>query len=115
MAAARQVAEQYQVILTQEEGEWYGRGLELPHVFADGQTPAECLANTRQALESAVAYMLEQEQRPPAPAREGVRTEQVNVRLTAEEKILLETAGRRKGFTGLSDFVRSAALESANR
>jgi predicted RNase H-like HicB family nuclease len=115
LAAARQVAEQYQVILTQENGEWYGRGLELPHVFADGPTAAECVVNTRQALESAVAYMLEQEQRPPSPAREGLRTEQLNVRLTAEEKIVLETTARRKGFTGLSDFVRSAALESASR
>ena len=115
MAAARQVVEQYQVILTHEEGEWYGRGLELPRVFGGGETPAECVANTRQALESAVAYMLEQDQHPPTPAREGLRTEQVNVRLTAGEKILLETTARRKGFTGVSDFVRSAALESANR
>ena len=36
----------------------------------------------------------------------------MNVRLTAEEKIILETTSKRKGFNGLSDFIRAAALES---
>ena len=47
---------------------------------------------------------------PPAPARQGVRTEQVNVRLTQEEKALLETSAKQKGFRGLSDFVRAGAM-----
>ena len=33
--------------------------------------------------------------------------------MTAEEKALLETTAKRKGFTGLSDFVRAAAMEAA--
>jgi uncharacterized protein (DUF1778 family) len=37
---------------------------------------------------------------------------QVNVRVTAEEKALLEATARRKGYSGLSDFIRAAALES---
>ena len=115
LSKAQQVVEQYQVILRFEDGEWYGRGLELPHVFGDGKTPEECVNSTREALIAAVAYLLEQDQRPPTPAREGTRTEQVNVRLTAEEKVILETTARRKGFQGLSDFVRAAALDAANR
>jgi hypothetical protein len=87
----------------------------MPHVFGDGKTPAECVENVREALVGAVAHMLEQDQRPPTPAREGTRTEQVNVRLTAEEKAILEATARRKGFKGLSDFIRAAALESSNR
>jgi hypothetical protein len=85
-----------------------------PHVFGNGKTPEECVNNTREALIGAVAYLLEQDQRLPASAREGTRTEQVNVRLTADEKILPETAARRKGFQGLSDFLRAAALDAAN-
>ena len=52
-------------------------------------------------------------QLPPTPAREGTRTMQVNVRLTAEEKALLEVTAKRKGFSGLSDYVRAAAMEVA--
>jgi predicted RNase H-like HicB family nuclease len=115
LSEAEKIAKQYQVILSHEDDEWYGRGLELPHVFGDGRTPAECIASTREALVGAVAFLLEQAQRPPTPAREGTRTEQVNVRLTAEEKVVLETTARRKGFKGLSDFIRAAALESSSR
>lgn len=83
-------------------------------VFGDGPTPAKCIDDTRAALTAAVAYMIEQGQRPPPPARLGARTQQVNVRLTAEEKAMLEVTARRKGFEGLSDFLRAAALESAS-
>ncbi len=37
----------------------------------------------------------------------------MNVRLTADEKVLLEATARRKGYGGLSDFFRAAALEVA--
>ena len=96
-----------------DEGEWYGRGLELPHVMADGKTAAKYLDNTREAMVGAVAILLEMGQRPPVPAREGSRSQQVNVRLTSEEKLFIEAAARQKGFKGLSDFIRSAALELA--
>ena len=109
---AKRIADTYQVILNGEEGHWYGRGLELPNVFGDGKTVSQCMEDTREALCGAVAYMLEQGQKPPTPAKEGARTQQVNVRLTAEEKVMLETTAKRKGFKGLSDFIRAAALES---
>jgi predicted RNase H-like HicB family nuclease len=110
---AKEIVSEYQIIVTSEDGEWYGRGLEMPNVFGDGPTPAACVQNTRQALIATVAYMLEQNQTPPIPAKQGKRTTQVNVRLTAEEKAILEGTARRKGFEGLSDFLRAAALESA--
>ncbi|MGD0898380.1 MAG: hypothetical protein ABR915_11130 [Thermoguttaceae bacterium] len=110
---AKKIAGRYQVILSCEEGHWYGRGLELPNVFGDGKTVAQCMQNTREALCGAAAYMLEQGQKPPAPAREGTRTQQVNVRLSSVEKAVLESAAKGKGFQGLSDFIRTAALESA--
>jgi len=108
---AKGIADQYQVILHCEEGHWYGRGLELPNVFGDGKTVSQCMENTREALCGAVAYLLEQGRKPPAPAREYMRTQQVNVRLTPEEKVTLETTAKRKGFKGLSDFIRAAAME----
>ena len=112
LAKARKVADQYQVILAFEDGHWYGRGLELPNIHGDGKTVNRCVENTREALAGCVAYLLEEGQRPPSPAREGTRTAQVNVRLTAEEKALLESTAKRKGYSGLSDFIRAAAIDA---
>ena len=35
---------------------------------------------------------------------------QVNVRLTPEEKAILESKAKAKGFRGLSDFIRASVL-----
>ncbi len=107
---ARSIARGYQIILQFEDGEYYGRGLELPYVMNDGKTPDACVRATRESLTIVVATMLEAGDVPPAPASEGKRTEQINVRLTPEEKLLLEEAARSRGFRGLGDFVRSTAL-----
>lgn len=107
---AQQIADAYQIILHFQDGEYYGRGLELPNVMNDGKTPDECVAATRQILRTTVAHMLEQGQMPPPPALENKRSEQINVRLTAEEKLLLEEAARNRGYRGVSDFIRTASL-----
>jgi predicted RNase H-like HicB family nuclease len=110
LAAARRYVEAYDIVLRHEDGEWYGHALEYPEAMGDGKTPAACIKATRQALIAAVATMIEAGDSPPAPARQGVRDEQVNVRLTREERALLEAAARQKGFRGLSDFIRAGAL-----
>ena len=110
---AKELSDGYQIILHFEDGRYFGRGLELPGAMEEGKTPDECVRKTRDILTTAVAYLLETGQTPPAPASEGKRTEQINIRLTAEEKLMLEEASRSKGFRGVSDFVRSASLASA--
>ena len=97
LAKARKIAGQYQVILACEDGHWYGRGLELPNIHGDGKTVGQCVENTREAFAGWVAYLLEEGQRPPTPAREGARTAQVNIRMTAEEKALAGNHGETKG------------------
>jgi len=62
-----------------------------------------------------VAYMLEIGETPPPPASDQKRTEQVNVRLTTEEKLVLEEAAHSSGFRGISDFVRTASLAQAKK
>ncbi len=109
---AREIAQSYQIVIHFEDGEYYGRGLEMPHVMNDGKTPDECVKATREILTTAVAYLLENGQTPPAPASEHKRSEQINIRVTAEEKLLLEEAARNKGFRGISDFVRSTSLSN---
>jgi predicted RNase H-like HicB family nuclease len=108
---ARKIASDYEIVMWFEDGEWYGRGLELPHTYGDGKTPAACIASVRQGLIVTVATMLEDGERPPGPARTGERTEQVNIRLTALEKAMLENRSRAGGFRGVSDFVRASVLE----
>ena len=111
---ARSIAEKYQIILQYEDGEYYGRALEMPHVMNDGKTPDACVAATRDILTTAVAYLLETNQTPPTPSADNLRTEQINIRLTREEKLLLEQMARRKGFRGVSDYVRAASLTSSS-
>ncbi|MBN1942597.1 MAG: hypothetical protein JW849_04800 [Phycisphaerae bacterium] len=110
LKAARRIAEAYDIVLRFEDGEWYGHALEYPEAMGDGKTPAACIKATRQAVMAGVATMLEAGETPPAAAREGVRSEQVNIRMTAEEKALLETTAKQKGFRGLSDFIRTGAM-----
>jgi predicted RNase H-like HicB family nuclease len=107
---AAEVAERYQVVLWFADGEYYGRGVEMPGVMADGRTPDACVAAVREALTAAVATAIELGEAPPPPAAEGARTEQVNIRLSPEEKLLLETAARQQGFRGVADYLRAAAL-----
>lgn len=87
---------------------------EMPLVMGDGRTLAECAKNVLEATTLAVATMLEKGQRPPSPAREGKREHQVNIRLTADEKMSLEAATTRGGFRSISDFIRAAALDKAS-
>ena len=111
---ARQIAQRYRLVLEPDEDVGFvGRGLEMPTVFADGPSADQCVRATREALAVAVATMLELGLRPPAPATKNARQAQVNVRLTTEEKLILEDSARRAGFRGLSDFVRAAALSHA--
>ena len=109
---ARGLAHRYQIILDYEDDTWYGRGLELPNVFGEGSTVGKCVTNVREALTATVATMLENGQIPPIPADKGARSEQVNIRLTPNEKAVLEAKARREGFRGVSDLMRTAALSN---
>jgi hypothetical protein len=84
----------------------------MPLAMGDGKSPDQCIDSTRAAMFAAAATILEQGRTLPVPSVEGNRSEQINIRLTAEEKLLLEQQARRQGFRGLSDLVRSAILNS---
>ena len=90
---------------------YLARGLELPDVFADGTTVDACIRAIREALTVATATLLEMnETPPPSSVSNQERREQVNIRLTSEEKLRLEDAARNQGFRGISEFVRRATL-----
>jgi predicted RNase H-like HicB family nuclease len=108
--AAERIVDAYDIVMRREEGEWVGHALEYPEALGVGKTVQECMEQTRKTLLVGVASMLEDGDTPPIPARQNVRSEQVNLRLTPEEKALLESRSRTKGFRGIADFVRAAAL-----
>jgi len=110
---ARKIVADYRIILERNERLGFiGSSVELPTVFADAKTPEKCYRTAEDALMVAVATMIECGQRPPQPASAGRRTEQVNVRLTAEEKLLFANAAMNLGFKGISDFIRNTALNN---
>jgi predicted RNase H-like HicB family nuclease len=110
---AKKIVADYRIILEHNERLGFiGSSVEIPTVFADAKTPEKCYRATQDALTVAVATMIECGQRPPQPASMGLRTEQVNVRLTAEEKMLFANAAMNLGFKGISDFIRSTALNN---
>ena len=114
LGRARKIAAMYQIIIQFEDGEYYGRGLEMPGVMNDGKTPDDCVRATRESLVSAVATLLEEGRVPPSPASEHKRSEQINIRVTPEEKLLLEETARNRGFRGIGDYVRSTSLGRGN-
>jgi predicted RNase H-like HicB family nuclease len=110
---AKKIVADYRIILERNERLGFiGSSVEIPTVFVDARTPEKCYRATQDALMVAVATMIECGQRPPQPASMGLRTEQVNVRLTAEEKLLFANAAMNLGFKGISDFIRSTALNN---
>lgn len=112
MRRARQIARQYKLTIEKSESLGYvGSSIEIPTVFADGDTPDKCYDATQEALSVAVGAMLEAGQTPPQPAAYMKRTTQVNVRLTQEEKSMIAAAAARSGFKGLADFIRTTILD----
>ena len=108
---AKRIVADYRIIIERNERLGFiGSSVELPTVFADGKTNDKCYRAAQEALIVAVATMIECGQRPPQPASAKKRTVQVNVRLTSEEKLLLANAAMNLGFKGISDFIRSSAL-----
>jgi predicted RNase H-like HicB family nuclease len=111
---ARTIAEQYQLVIWFEDDEYFGRGVELPYAFGEGKTIEQCARNTREAFVTAVAGYLQEGNSPPAPAHEGKRDQQLNIRLSSQERLLLETKARQSGATGISEYVRAVALRGGN-
>jgi len=112
---AKKIVAGYSIVLEKSEKLGFiGSAVEFPTVFADAKTVQQCYKYTQEALMVAVAAMLEVGQRPPQPASAKKRTTQVNVRLTAAEKLRLVNAAKNRGFKGLSDFIRNAALRQVS-
>lgn len=116
LAEARDIVSGYRFIIgrfPEDEGAYRGTTIEFPEIVGFADTIEACYQETFDLLVTTVAAMLEQGQQPPAPASARKRDQQVNIRLSADEKFRLEEAARRDGFRSLSDFMRAAAVARA--
>jgi predicted RNase H-like HicB family nuclease len=108
---ARHVVDRYAFVVRLESDEdgHAARPVELPSVVGFGETAEEAVREAKALALTTVAYLLEQGQPVPPPGAESMRTEQVNFRVSVEEKIRMEAAAQRQGMS-LVEFVRSSAL-----
>jgi predicted RNase H-like HicB family nuclease len=108
---ARRIAEKYRIVLEAHPDCGYiGTSLEMPGAMGDGRTPDACVKHVREALVVGVAYLIETGQTPPVPADEQIRNKQINIRVTEAEQRRLKEAAAAKGFTDVSDFMRTTLL-----
>ncbi|HBS29490.1 MAG TPA: hypothetical protein DEB06_08595 [Phycisphaerales bacterium] len=115
LAEAGRIASTYSYVVepSEEAGGYFGRTLELPYVMGDGRTQEACIDSVREATICAIATMLERGESPPEGAT-SPRSEQVNIRLTAMERLRIDLEARRAGFRSVSDYIRTAALRGTD-
>jgi predicted RNase H-like HicB family nuclease len=112
LANAKEIIDGYHIIVEKNDKMGYiASSVELPTVFADGKKETECFRAIREALTGAVATMIACGQKPPQSMSANKRTEQVNIRLTAYEKMLLTNKAVNLGFKGISDLVRNVVIK----
>lgn len=110
---ARRFSDAYRVIIEKNDDLGFiGSSVELPTVFADGKTQEECLKAIEQALTGAVATMIVGGRKPPQPSTAKKRSEQINIRLTSYEKLLLTNKAADLGFKGISDLIRTTIIRT---
>lgn len=110
---ARRFSDRYRVIIEKNDGLGFiGSSVELPTVFADGKTQEECFKAIEQALAGAVATMIIDGRKPPQPSTAKKRSEQINIRLTSYEKLLLTNKAADLGFKGISDLIRTTIIRN---
>lgn len=111
---ARAIAEQYRLLLdVDEQGVHLVTAMEMPRVLASAKTLDECVRKSREMLTVAVASLLRAGKSPPLPSSVQRRDEQINIRVSSEEKVRLEAVARQNGFRSVSDYIRRRALDGA--
>lgn len=111
LARARKVVEHYRLLIEpRPDGGFSGSAVELPLTLGRGETEIDCIRDTRAALVRTVVSYLQDGNDPPAPASDHRREVQMNIRLTADERLRIEERARVAGYRSVSDYMRRAAL-----
>ena len=113
LVEAREIVAGYRIIIDRNDKLGYiASSVELPTIFADSKSRAQCLMAVEEALIGAVATMIECGRKPPQSSLAEKRTEQVNIRLTVYEKFLLTNKVMELGFKGISDLIRNIIIKN---
>lgn len=110
VAKGREIAEQYEFIIGREEGEYVAHSVEMWPNVGSGKTVDAAIAECKENVAMCAAAMIADGEEPPRPASEGLRTAQINIRVSSREKALMETKAKAGGFNGVADYVRAVAL-----
>jgi predicted RNase H-like HicB family nuclease len=110
---AEKLAGLYRLLISSHGAKGFvGASVEMPLVLGRGMTETQCIADTREAIVTTIEYMLDKGETPPSPASEGKREVQLNIRLTADERMRIHERARQAGFRSIADFMRRAALRA---
>ena len=112
---AEHLSKRYRVSIDSDpDGGFLGSSQDFQRIFAEGKTPQACFSAAQTLIAVSIATMLANDQRIPEPIGSGKRDRQINFRVSGEEKARMEAARKRRGFEGMGDFVRTAALGVAD-
>lgn len=93
-----------------ESGEWVSRCVELPDTIGVGDSARDAMKELTENLAVWFAYLAEQGDPWPDPSS-APRSEQVNIRLTVQERAEFEAAAKRLGLSSIADLVRLSVLD----
>jgi len=110
---AVELARSYHIVVRESAtGGFIANCAELP-VSIHRDQAEDALKAARHAAEVGIATILEDGEEPPAPIEFHRRTEQVNVRMSVEDKRLIQKACEAKGISSLSEFFRRSTVNAA--
>src|SRR5688572_33491903 len=92
LARAKALAGRYGMVVRfdRADGAYAARVIELPLVVGFGNSPQAAAREALALAVTTVAFAIEEGRQPPAPGLDEPRTEQINFRLSVEEKARLE-------------------------
>ena len=115
LSKARGFALRYRIILTPtDDGSFIANAMELPGIIIQEATLTKVVEELHNVLIEVIVRLLREGNAPPQPTA-GRRLEQVNVKLSLEERSLMESAARARGNRGVADYLRQLGLEHISR
>ncbi|MDX2148216.1 MAG: DUF1778 domain-containing protein [Planctomycetota bacterium] len=112
-ARAKELVSQYNFEFKLRGDTFIGFTRELPGVTGLGKSFEQCRDATMEAQVATVAALLRKGLAVPEAGEN--KSEQLNLRLTREDKDVLQLAAGKGGYRSVSEFVRKAALEAAKK
>lgn len=110
---ARDIVQNYSMFISPHSKKGFrGRSVEFPEILVHAPDRASCLKKLEQVLTQVVLTVLKDGGTVPRPS-DGRMTEQLNFKLTFDQKLLVENLASQRGFSGLSEFIRDLVIRES--